>query len=278
MSGSDYDAADNSAKCYALAIATMRDKLESFTRVQIGDCTLYLGDCRELLPLLPKVDAVVTDPPYGVGLTKKSNDYTGSRFFDNGRSSQASVVYEDTPDHVRDLIRTAITSAIKKVGRAAIFSGHRMMFEYPTPVSIGTAYVSNPAGRDPWGFGGNNPILYYGKDPYLAAGMGSRPNSFASNQPGESGIDHPTPKPVAWMRWLVSRASLVGETILDPFMGSGTTGVACVKLGRKFIGIEIEPKYFEIACKRIQAAYDQPDMFIASPQPKPEQLDMLETQ
>ena len=63
-----------------------------------------------------------------------------------------------------------------------------------------------------------------------------------------------------------------GHTILDPFMGSGTTGVACVKLGRKFIGIEIEPKYFDIACRRIEAAYAQPDFFVQSPAPKAEQL------
>ena len=67
------------------------------------------------------------------------------------------------------------------------------------------------------------------------------------------------------------------STILDPFMGSGTTGVACVKLGRKFIGIEIEPKYFDIACKRIRDAYAQQDFFVAPPAPKPEQLSLLES-
>jgi DNA modification methylase len=69
----DYDPADNSAKSYALAIETMREKLNLFRREQIGDCTLYLGDCRELLPLLPKVDAVVTDPPYGIGESAAKN-------------------------------------------------------------------------------------------------------------------------------------------------------------------------------------------------------------
>ena len=69
------------------------------------------------------------------------------------------------------------------------------------------------------------------------------------------------------MKELVSLFTDVGKTILDPFMGSGTTGVACAKLGRKFIGIEIEPKYFDIACRRIEAAYAQPDMFVPAPQP-----------
>ena len=76
------------------------------------------------------------------------------------------------------------------------------------------------------------------------------------------------------MRWLVSRASIDGETILDPFMGSGTTGVACVKLGRRFIGIELDPDYFDIACERIRKAYDQPDMFVEQPKPQPVQEGM----
>ena len=69
------------------------------------------------------------------------------------------------------------------------------------------------------------------------------------------------------MSELVGLFSTPGETILDPFMGSGTTGVACVKLGRKFIGIEIDPTYFDIACKRIADAYKQPDMFVERPAP-----------
>lgn len=77
---------------------------------------------------------------------------------------------------------------------------------------------------------------------------------------------HPTQKPVEVMKWAIERLPKDTDTILDPFMGSGTTGVACVKLGRKFIGIEIEPKYYEIAKRRIQAALDAPDMFIKTPE------------
>lgn len=86
---------------------------------------------------------------------------------------------------------------------------------------------------------------------------------------------HDTQKPVEIMRWSVEQFP-AARTILDPFMGSGTTGVACVKLGRRFIGIEIEPKYFGIACKRIAAAYAQPDMFIEAEKAQPaEQLEMI---
>ncbi len=82
-----------------------------------------------------------------------------------------------------------------------------------------------------------------------------------------SDYGHPTAKPIEWMERLVNIASLPGETILDPFMGSGTTGVACAKLGRRFIGIEIDPGYFEIACRRIDEAYRQRDLFRDAPRP-----------
>lgn len=86
----------------------------------------------------------------------------------------------------------------------------------------------------------------------------------------DPGREHPTQKPVGVMEWSISHTK-GAKTILDPFMGSGTTGVACVKLGRKFIGIEMESRYFDIACKRIEDAYKQPDMFVAPPAPKPVQ-------
>ena len=106
--------------------------------------------------------------------------------------------------------------------------------------------------------------------------MGSRPNSFYSAHPGmhvtgENIWDHPCPKPIAWMEWLVQRASVfAGETILDPFMGSGTTLVACQRLGRQGIGIELDADYFEIACKRVQDVVDRPPLFTPAP-PKPTQ-------
>ncbi len=84
--------------------------------------------------------------------------------------------------------------------------------------------------------------------------------------------NHPCPYPQAIIRPLIGSSCPPNGTILDPFMGSGTTGVACVKLGRKFIGIELEPKYFDIACKRISDAYKQPDLFVEPPKEKPEQF------
>lgn len=207
----------------------------------IGDCTLYLGDSLEILPSLNDVNATVTDPPYGVELGKK----TGSR-----KESYKNM--EDTPDYIRNIVIPIIKTCIEKSQCCILTSGVRNMFEYPTPTEVGCVYCSAGVGRSRWEFTCFNPILYYGPDPYLKNRKGSRPNSFSSNHRSEKN-GHPCPKPIEWMDWMVNRASpFPGETILDPFMGSGTTGVACVKLNRKFIGIEIDEDYFDIACKRIE--------------------------
>jgi len=241
---------------------------------QIGDCRLILGDCLDILPTLGKVDAVVTDPPYGIGLTKKSSDYRDSKFFDNGESLRASRTYDDAPDKIRGLIQSVMPLILSLAERAVIFSGPAMLWAYPEPQSVGSVFTMAGAGRTAWGFQCTHPVLFYGKDPYLQDGKGGRPNSFKDDQPNRENIDHPCPKPVAWMRWAIQRGTRVGETILDPFMGSGTTGVACAKLGRKFIGIEIDPGYFDIACQRIEKAYAQPDLFVPAPT-KPTQEAML---
>jgi DNA modification methylase len=229
--------------------------------VIIGNATLYQGDCLEILPTLSGIDAVVTDPPYGVSLKKKTSDFRGSRHFDNGESLRASILYKDSQEHVAKLIQKAMPLLLRCAKRAVITPGARMMFAYPEPAAVSCVFTANGAGLSPWGFQCAHPILYYGKDPYLAAGMGSRPNGFKTEQPNLEQIDHPCPKPVIWMKWLVNRASFEGETILDPFMGSGTTGVAAVQLGRKFIGIELEPRYFDIACQRIEDAQRQGRLF-----------------
>jgi 16S rRNA G966 N2-methylase RsmD len=225
--------------------------------VIIGDARLILGDCLDVLPGLSGVDAVVTDPPYGVQLKEKTSRYS---------TIHKAEPYADDPAIVREVVVPAIMMALAKAKRVLVTPGTRNLMDYPRPASIGTVFSPGAGGSDSWGFGCNNPILYYGKCPYTAAGLGSRPNSFASNRANpytadEASTQHPCPKPVSWMLWLVSRASLDGETILDPFMGSGTTGVACIRTGRKFIGIEKEPKYFDIACKRIRDEYARSALF-----------------
>jgi len=207
----------------------------------IGDATLYLGDCLEILPTLGKVDAVVTDPPYGLGIEYNS--------------------FNDTQCAVSNLALGWLPKCREIANVVAFTPGKLNEWLYPRPDGVlGWASKAGQGGTS-WGFPCHWPILVYGADPYLANGKGRRPDTFFPEKLEIDHNGHPCPKPLNVMVWLVGRVSFEGETILDPFMGSGTTGVACAELNRKFIGIEIEPKYFDIACKRIEIAYSQPRLF-----------------
>lgn len=218
---------------------------------------IFHGDCREALPTVT-ADVAITDPPYGVGLVTKTSDYRQGDQFDAGESLKASTLYRDDPDHVRALIHAAVPLLLSRVKRALVFCGTRMMWAYPEPTAVGCVFTPNGAGRSSWGFQCMHPILFYGKDPWLAEGKGLRPNSFRTEQPNLERFDHPCPKPYKWMRWAITRASTTeSDVILDPFMGSGTTLRAAKDMGHKAIGIEIEERYCEIAAKRLsQGALD----------------------
>jgi site-specific DNA-methyltransferase (adenine-specific) len=232
---------------------------------RIGDAELHLADCRDVLPTLSGVDAVVTDPPYGVNLGAR----TGSSRYLNERYAST----DDTPKYIASVCVPAITTCLYLFGRVAMTPGNRCMWMYPQPDDVGIWYNPASTNRGRWGFSYASAfIFYYGRDPHNV-GNGMRPNSVAGACDPVDGIDHPCPKPLLFMRWMVERASLAGDTVLDPFMGSGTTGVACAQLGRRFIGCEIEPKYFDIACKRIEEATKQGDL-IRDVLPKPQQKAM----
>jgi site-specific DNA-methyltransferase (adenine-specific)/modification methylase len=233
----------------------------TFREETIGHARLILGDCREVLPTLSGVDAVVTDPPYGVGFKGSSTKWTAA-------DGIGYASFDDTRSNIEQLIIPAIRSAVSLARCAIITPGSACMFMYDEPRAVGWIYYPSGANSGPWGFVCGQPIFYYGKDPYLAKQLGRLPNCFASTESAEAN-GHPCPKPIKQMQWLVNRASLSGDTVLDPFAGSGTTGVACAKLGRRFIGIEIEPRYFDIACRRVEAAQRQADLFIPTPVPEP---------
>lgn len=232
----------------------------------IGDATLYLGDCLEILPTLGRVDACVMDPPYGVGLTAKNHKWF--RTEGNGYAG-----FDDTPEYVETVAVSAVLICRDIARSVVVTPGTECAWKYPAPDDLGAVYNASGTGSGKWGFKCSTPLLFYGKCPYLAAGQGRRANSW--EQPAGDYAEkcgHPCPKPIGMMRWLVSRVSLASETVCDPFMGSGTTGVAALQLGRKFIGIEIDPGYFDIACKRIEEAWRQPRLFEeprrkAEPQP-----------
>lgn len=212
-----------------------------------GRVVLYCNDCLEVLPTIGNVDAVVTDPPYGV-------EFKGSATKHSHRDGVGYASFDDTPENVESQIVPRVVSAIRIAERAAITPGLRCQWMYPKPDAVGVIWYPSGGNVGPWGFVTHQPIYYYGKCVYLAHGMGSRPTGFSTTEASDKTINHPCPKPIGQMRWLVERVSLDGETIVDPFMGSGTTGVAAVQLGRKFIGIEKEPAYFEIAKRRIMDA------------------------
>ena len=210
--------------------------------------TLYNADCLANNEWAAQADVMVTDPPYGVNLGESGNTALGKTRY---------IGFIDSPEFVRDVCVPAIVKCIDISKRVVLTPGNRNCFAYPWPDEIGAIYNPAGAGFCRWGANTSQPILYYGKDPHTKNKL---PQAIQWNEISEKN-GHPCPKPIKLMIWMVNRASVSGESVLDPFMGSGTTGVAAMNLGRKFIGIEIEPKYFDIACERIENAQRQQRLF-----------------
>jgi site-specific DNA-methyltransferase (adenine-specific) len=217
----------------------------------IGDAVLYLGDCLEVMPTLGKVDACVTDPPYGI-----ADKWVGG--FGNGwGNARAQSVLRNKWDK-EPLGDFEIKQILKKANIQIIWGGNY----FPLPPSR-CWFVWNKPER---GFSlAEAEIAWTNLDRVIRVCDCNR---------SDTDRKHPTQKPLKLMSWCLEQIP-DAQTILDPFMGSGTTGVAAVKLGRKFIGIELDEGYFDIACKRIEEAYRQPDMFIEPPK-KVEQLGLLD--
>lgn len=218
----------------------------------IGNARLILGDCMEVLPTLPKVDAVITDPPYGIGADSMS-------FGKWGTSRMEKLSWDGSAPTAKLLAMVLSASP-----RAVLFGGNY----FALPKSRNWLVWDKGAGfkgRDfaecelAWcSWDGNARTLSY--DP-LARG-------------DYRGKQHPTQKPVQVMLWAIQHAGSA-PVVLDPFMGSGTTGVAAVQMGREFIGIEREQSYFDIACRRIEQAQAQAQLFEPEA-PKAEQASLLE--
>lgn len=217
------------------------------------DVTLYCGDCREILPTLGKVDAVVTDPPYGIGVDRSMAKLSGTRY---GNAAAAKSQYEAFGWDDAAPSQCTLLAIRGAASYAIIFGGN--YFELPpsrcwlvwdkenggnafADCELAWTNLDKPVRLINWMWNG---MLRKGK---------------------EARNGHPTQKPVEVMRWCVEQLPPDAHTILDPFMGSGTTGVACVQLGRKFIGIEIEPKYFDIACRRISDELKRPRLPLEEP-------------
>ena len=230
---------------------------------RIGNQRLILGDCLEVMPTLGKVDAVVTDPPYGIGFPYNSHN--------------------DTPDELQRLIDGFVPLALASASRVVVTPGNTNIFRYPQSDWVGCWTWDTTTSRGFWGWSQWQPILLYGEDVW--PGTNSRGGRLKSDRihfsGGEAKISHAEggghtcPKPIEFMLRIIARFSMPSETILDPFMGSGTTLVACQKLGRHGVGIEIDPDYFQIACDRVHKAWQEPDLFIEPPaRPTQEAMDL----
>ena len=210
---------------------------------KIGNATLYLGDCVDILPTLGKVDAVVTDPPYGMD------------FQSNHRiEKHLKIANDKSADVANAVIAWALDNATHSV---YAFGRWDNLYDYPKPKSLITWVKNN------WSMGDlkheharqTEVAFFYAMDGHF----------FPKNRPTDvlvwprtQNANHPTEKPVGLMAKLIEWTDGI---VLDPFMGSGTTGVAAVQMKRQFIGIEREKKYFDIACERIENAQKQESLF-----------------
>lgn len=239
----------------------------------IGDCRLLLGDSLDIMPMLGAVDHVITDPPYEDELHKA----IGRIRRNDGRGMIQDLGFEGV-----NADRAVIAKAIKEAsqGWALVFTlaeGVRAWRDDLQGVGAkwDTVLVWIKPDASPR-FNGQGAARGFENCITVWCGKGYR----SWNGGGKRGVyshcvnvgrdgRHPTEKPIPLMTDLVADFTQRGQTILDPFMGSGTTGIACLKLGRSFVGIERDEAHFETACDRIRKAYAQPDMFIAPREPEP---------
>lgn len=237
--------------------------------VIIGDATLYLADCLEILPTLGKADAVVTDPPYEERIQKN----IGGRKRNDGSKAGERLAFAGIDNNRMSFIKQAsslcagwfiVFSNVEGVGRwrddverAGMKYRRAMIWVKPDsmpqlngngPANAAEAIIAAwfGAGHSSWNSGGKRGVYTY------------------SQRGGRHG-GHPTEKPVRLMAEILADFTTPGQMVLDPFMGIGATGVACARMGRQFIGVEQRRGYFDIACRRIEDADKQPDMFVEPP-------------
>lgn len=230
----------------------------------IGDCTLLLGNCFEIMPHLPRVDIVITDPPYS------ENTHKNAKSNKSLQPDKKLLTFSALSD---DIFVALCTESLRlSEGWVVMTCDYRhaaLMYSAPEFIRLGAWVKPNPmpqlsADRPGQGF-----------ETILILHTGKRKKRW--NRGGGAGIwTFPvinksliaTQKPIALLNAFVRDFTYESEVVLDPFMGSGTTGIAAINVGRKFIGIESNEEHFEIACKRFQDAYDQLDLFTPHESPK----------
>lgn len=202
--------------------------------------TIYHGDCRDILPTLDEIDVVLTDPPYGIdggrgmGAIRERGKYAGG--------------FVDDTENIRTVVVPIIEKCIERARCVVVTPGNRNFGMYPQPQSFGAFYQPAAVGLQSFGNLDAQPIFYYGT---AGGGRMGKPCSYVlTEQPEANG--HPCPKPLRAWRKLLANVSEPNQTVLDPFMGSGTTLRAAKDLGRKAIGIELNERYCEIAVNRLR--------------------------
>lgn len=255
----DYDAQKDGFESYNVAIAAKRARLlhercpAAKRVVVIGQCELYLGDCMEIMSSLDPVDAVVTDPPYGIG-EARSNNASRSKLATSKDYGIAD--WDDKPCQPRTI------EMIKTLSKWQIIFGGNYFELGPTSCWLVWDKENGENDFADCELAWTNLKKAVRRINWRWHGMIRK---------GQEERVHPTQKPLGVMEWCLTHVP-AAQTVLDPFMGSGTTGVACVKAGRSFIGVEREQAYFDIACDRIRKAYSQPDFFVEQqPTEKPVQ-------
>ena len=276
--------------------------------VTIGDCTLWRGDATDLIDRVGTVDLVVTSPPYNLGVSAgggfAKNSTRNHGHYDpaggyrkrggHGKWSGGDLAdgyglhddampwadYEAWQKKIIDLCWAQLSD------QGAIFYNHKpraQACEVWLPTSLNPGYPLRQIIT--WArAGGINFAPTHYVPTYEWILVIAKPNFRLRNKacsgvgdvwyiPQESSTPHPAPFPVELPSRILE--TVPAEIVMDPFMGSGTTAVACVRYGRRFVGIEREPRWFDLACRRIEQAYAQPDLFVAPPSPKPEQLSLL---
>lgn len=251
-----YDPADNASKSYAVAVDALKERLEK-SKVVIGDCVLYCEKAEFIIPTLAKVDALVTDPPYGIGEAAGANK-------SRSKLAHSRDYGDDAWDNVP--VSPELMDAIRAKAKWQIIFGGNYYALPPTKCWLVWDKINGDNDFADCELAWTNLPKAVRRLRFMWHGM--------LRAHGEPRGDHPTQKPIGVMKWCIEHLPEDVETILDPFMGSGSTLVSAVKMGKKAIGIEKDKKYFDIACRRIEEAYKQPDLFVPSPSAKPKQLDL----
>jgi DNA modification methylase len=219
----------------------------------IGEHRIYLGDCAEIMSDIGDVDLVLTDPPYGIDYGR-AGGFSASHGWGQWRENVAW----DQERPPRDIF-----DAMRACSKDQIIWGGNYFTDYLPPTMQWLV----------WDKGQRDFSLADCEFAWSSQHKAARILNYGRGKAVRDGKEHPTQKPIELMVWCLGFAPKA-KLVLDPFAGSGTTGVACVHLGRTFIGIEREPAYFDIACRRIEEAYRQPRLF-EEPAPRPVQPSLL---